>query len=668
MKEITRRSFLGASALALCLPTRLLANEVDSDVVLRFAALSDVHYDKSHTDASNERVRLNAALSFMNEFVKDQPYDKFDALVVAGDFSNHGVREELEPFRKTLDERLLPSTKRVLSMGNHEYYGGNRALWEEIFETSANRRQEINGYQFITISPEKGTCSENDYVYVKEWLDKELQAAIALDPTKPVFVVQHYHVYHTVFGSYNLPGDFTAGVHDLIETLRKYPQVVHISGHSHYPSVEPRSIWQGGFTCVGTGSLSYYALHMYEKERGFRAADNVDIREAGTFLIWDVYRDNTIRIRLYDTISHSFLEREYLIVDPLNVEKYVYTDRRYDLAQPPRWTKDAKAEALEIASRAAAIRFSQGQDDACVISYRVVVEALRNNEWQEDATYYLWSDFFMKKPADAMECELANLAPQTRYRVKIYACGAFQKETLEPLTLELETLAEDLVDRNAVPPRADVLAVDFEYDSQTAKITPDNFSQRSVASVHAQAPEIVKDEQFGDVALFNGVDQAIILPFNSLKVAAIQNEISIGVRFKLDGAKANARCSIFGSTESGGLGFEYDPEKKALFTRCWIDKKYCDLEAKIPSDKMLDAHLTYNGKVLKLYVDGKVVAQTEREGLFRFTQNTSARAFCLGGDVNPGMTARWFFPGVISRARVYSWALTPEQVAALAEK
>ena len=156
----------------------------------------------------------------------------------------------------------------------------------------------------------------------------------------------------------------------------------------------------------------------------------------------------------------------------------------------------------------------------------------------------------MKKPADAMECELANLAPQTRYRVKIYACGAFQKETLEPLTLELETLAEDLVDRNAVPPRADVLAVDFEYDSQTAKITPDNFSQRSVAHVHAQAPEIVKDEQFGDLALFNGVDQAIILPFNSLKVAAIQNEISIGVRFKLDGAKANARCSIFGSTES----------------------------------------------------------------------------------------------------------------------
>ena len=83
---------------------------------------------------------------------------------------------------------------------------------------------------------------------------------------------------------------------------------------------------------------------------------------------------------------------------------------------------------------------------------------------------------------------------------------------------------------------------------------------------------------------------------------------------------------------------------------------------------MLDAHLTYNGKELKLYVDGEVVAQTEREGLFRFTQNTSARAFCLGGDVNPGMTARWFFPGVISRARVYSWALTPEQVAALAEK
>ena len=669
MKELSRRSFLGASALVLCAPTRLFAKDVDSDVVLRFAALSDVHFDKSHNDTSNERVRLNAALEFMNAFVKDQPYDQFDALVVAGDFSNHGLREELEPFRRILDARLESSTKRVLCMGNHEYYGGNRALWEEIFETDANRRQEINGYQFITISPEKGTCSENDYLYLKEWLDKEIQAAIALDPTKPVFVVQHYHVYRTVFGSYNLPGDFTAGVHDLIETLSKYPQVVHISGHSHYPSVEPRSIWQGAFTCVGTGSLSYFALHTFEKERGFRAADNVDIRAAGTFLIWDVYRDNTIRIRLYDTISQSFLEREYLIVDPLNVEKYVYTDRRYDLAQPARWSAQAKAEALEVLPQGAAIRFSQGIDDACVISYRVLVEALRDGEWQEEFVRYLWSDFFMKKPVDMIEYDLLNLIPGTKYRLKIYACGAFQKETTDPLVLELETPSLNAVDQTAERPQADLLDVAFDYDAQKPRVAPENFSARTKGTPQAKAPAIIRDAELGDVASFNGIDQAIILPFRPLKVAAVTNQVSIGVRFRIDGAKVrNERSSIFGSTESGGLGFEYDPDKKILFARCWIDGKYCDLSAPIERDQIIDAHITYDGQEMRLYVDGRLVANAEREGAFRFTQSESARAFCVGGDVNPGLTARWFFPGVIAFARAYSWALTRTHVAALSVK
>ncbi|MBP5620605.1 MAG: metallophosphoesterase [Thermoguttaceae bacterium] len=97
--SIDRRSFLGASLLALCVPSKLFAAEDSEEVVLRFAALSDVHYDASHNDQSPERVRFGKALRFMNEFCASQPYDKFDALVVAGDFSNHGVIEEIGSFK-----------------------------------------------------------------------------------------------------------------------------------------------------------------------------------------------------------------------------------------------------------------------------------------------------------------------------------------------------------------------------------------------------------------------------------------------------------------------------------------------------------------------------------------------------------------------------------------
>ena len=68
MEKMNRRSFLGASLLALCIPSKLFAEEESNNVVLRFAALSDVHYDKSHNDASAERVRFAKALQFMNEY------------------------------------------------------------------------------------------------------------------------------------------------------------------------------------------------------------------------------------------------------------------------------------------------------------------------------------------------------------------------------------------------------------------------------------------------------------------------------------------------------------------------------------------------------------------------------------------------------------------------
>ena len=116
--SVTRRSFLASSLIALCVPSRLFAAD-ESQVVLRFAAMSDIHFDRSHADASAERVRLGKAIRFMNEFSQAQPYKGFDALVVAGDLSNHGVPEELVPFKKILDDNLRPSTKRVLCMGNH---------------------------------------------------------------------------------------------------------------------------------------------------------------------------------------------------------------------------------------------------------------------------------------------------------------------------------------------------------------------------------------------------------------------------------------------------------------------------------------------------------------------------------------------------------------------
>ena len=52
------------------------------------------------------------------------------------------------------------------------------------------------------------------------------------------------------------------GVKELTDILEKYPQVVDFAGHSHFPMNDPRSIWQGDYTALNTGTLSYYEMDL----------------------------------------------------------------------------------------------------------------------------------------------------------------------------------------------------------------------------------------------------------------------------------------------------------------------------------------------------------------------------------------------------------------------
>lgn len=665
---INRRTFLSGSLLALCLPSNLVASLVaDRKVVLRFAALSDVHFDRSHNEQSPERQRLRKALRAMNRFSRAQSYGNFDALLVAGDFSNHGVIEEIGPFKAVLDAELDETTQRVLCMGNHEFYGGNRELWEKTFETSANRRREINGYQFITISPQKGTCNENDYVYLLDWLEENLKAATEADPSKPVFVVQHYHVRDTVYGSEDKPGDFHAGVRDLTELLAKYPQVFHISGHSHIPSYDPRAVWQGDFTCVGTGSLSYFAMLLYERERNFQMCENANYRDAGTFLIFEIYDDGSIRVRLYDVLTDSFWNREYLFVDPVNRNSFVYTNERFNVAKLPRWRDDSSINTIEIAPNAASIEFTQAEDEFCVVSYRLEVEKASNDSWEPFKTFYAWSDYFMMEPKERLIFNLLELVPSSKFRVKIYATGAFQKETETPLVLEFETPNVSNERRDEPNPRGDFLDVSFDVkqgliDSTGTPYPLDNY--KNVGDV-----KVVADATLGAVASFDGKTQALVFPFSGIRAGAVKNEISIAVKFKLDLSQKDDSelISIFGSTENGGLGFEYYVKTKELKVRYWLDKGYRFLAVPFDPSRAAFAVFTYDGRQARLYLDGELVASEDVSGAFRFTQTIDARGFCVGGDVCVNWNARFFFPGVIALARVYSFALNEEQVALISK-
>lgn len=65
--------------------------------------------------------------------------------------------------------------------------------------------------------------------------------------------MQHPHPKDTCYGPWAWGRD--AGV--VTKTLSAFPNAITFSGHSHYSLTDERSIWQGAFTSVGTGSLRY---------------------------------------------------------------------------------------------------------------------------------------------------------------------------------------------------------------------------------------------------------------------------------------------------------------------------------------------------------------------------------------------------------------------------
>ncbi|MBR2585441.1 MAG: hypothetical protein IKE64_08440 [Thermoguttaceae bacterium] len=75
--SVTRRDILRSDLTAVCLPAGLVERiRADSPhrVVLRFAAMSDVHLDQKHTHESPEWIRLTKAIRAMNSCSAQREY------------------------------------------------------------------------------------------------------------------------------------------------------------------------------------------------------------------------------------------------------------------------------------------------------------------------------------------------------------------------------------------------------------------------------------------------------------------------------------------------------------------------------------------------------------------------------------------------------------------
>lgn len=333
--------------------------------VLRFVASSDSHVKKSG-DLGCTRIMkmINTGYAAAEA---DENYKKLDAAIMSGDITNGGLPTAFCAVNASVKKVLKDETDFLaVAAKNHDSYAGriSRGYVSGISGDKADFHKVINGFHFIGLSASPTSLIHYTKSQIR-WLDEQLAEAVADDPAKPVFVFQHEHIYDTVYGS--LPGDGW-GVEFFTDILSKYPQVIDISGHSHYPANDPRAIWQGAFTALNDGGLAYY-------EFTIDGATSQHPESGDTMahcLLVEVDADNRVKIRVCDLTADEVLA-EYLVdnvADPVKT-KYAF-DTRKAAASAPVFDEEPE---VTVSDKTAAITVKPAKASAedVVFIYRVTV-------------------------------------------------------------------------------------------------------------------------------------------------------------------------------------------------------------------------------------------------------------------------------------------------------
>lgn len=380
--------------------------------VFRFVICSDAHIEGIGTPGYE---RLKKAIDYSLAFSgRAERYKKIDMFFIAGDITNKGKKEEFDAFKELYDY----GTKKGLAFlctvakGHDSITLGKKSL--EYYKTLTNQETDfhrvIGGYHFIGVSTSKSKKHYNT-VFQKKWLKKELDKAVKDTPDKPVFLIHHEHIKYTVYGSYDEDGWGKILFADL---LKKYPNVVDFSGHSHYPVNDPRCVWQQQYTAIGTGSLKYTELTVDGENKIH--PDFYD--ECANFLIVEIDKDNNMRIFGIDCLAKEIL-CEYYFKNPADKTNREYTkEKQLSRSKAPVFSSGAEILlSEEDGFYKAEYPKAESTDGMPIFIYRVYVEDKNGKLLKERKTvpaYYLYSI------ADTLTTSLGTL-PTGKHKIKVVA-------------------------------------------------------------------------------------------------------------------------------------------------------------------------------------------------------------------------------------------------------
>lgn len=394
--------------------------------VFRFVICSDAHIEGIGSPGYN---RLKKTVDYSLDFAsKCERYKNIDSFFIAGDITNKGSKEEFDAFKEIYDYGTEKGLKILCTVakGHDSITMGKKSLeyYKSLTGQETDFHRVIGGYHFIGVSTSRMKKHFNSQ-FQKMWLKKELDKAVADTPDKPVFVIHHEHIKYTVYGSYDEDG---WGKILFADVLKKYPNVVDFSGHSHYPVNDPRSVWQDEYTAIGTGSLKYTELTVDGVQK-----IHPDFYDAcANFLIVEADMDNNLRVVGVDCLAEKIL-CEYYLKNPADKNNRDYTlEKQRSLSRPPVFSSDAEFVLTEEDGfYKAEYPKAESTDGMPIFIYRVYVENEKGEIIKERKTipaYYLFEQ------SEKLTTHLGK-ATKGKYKVKVLAENPYgmQSEYIEKI-------------------------------------------------------------------------------------------------------------------------------------------------------------------------------------------------------------------------------------------
>lgn len=452
MKRIL--AFAGLTLAAVVVATPAFAGKKqfdDKKIVLSLGILSDVHING--LEGMPAQKFENALMQLRDKASVADP-DGLDGVLFAGDIIDNAYASpdnyRQAAFFKAIYQKVFNPLEvpAVYAVGNHDVYQEftsaapaeakniSRLLGPDWFQTDVDdaareamecRHCVIGDCHVICMTPVHAA----PVVYTpesKEWLDRTLAQITAADPDRYVLLLTHPMIYGTVYGSDLGEYWYTS---DLTSILEKYPQVITFGGHLHFPLNDPRSIWQGRFTALGTASVRYMAIEAgkYEEMAGNTIMRDHNEYSEGLLLQFD--KNGNARFTKMDFYRNSTIGEPWEIKAPAkdgsHLKTYSHLRRMAENEAPVLSTCEVTVGASEEAAKPISFKFAAGTDDEFVHHYVVMVKQVRKLVVEKR----ILSDFYRNpQPSDMKkeyEVKLGSLAPG-KYEVYVTAFDSWGAE------------------------------------------------------------------------------------------------------------------------------------------------------------------------------------------------------------------------------------------------